>query len=1294
MSAAEPVELDTEAQEKAELETAEDLDDFCVDDLGDASQAASAVDFSAEVATLVSAIGIIDESGATPFIRGEYCANAVDRLEYLLRMEYAKNRRLRDEVDDDDKDNNELYNKCGEFMVFSKKLVPCFKGLMEEMIEAGMRSEHSQRLMDIAKCLVRMFCRFTFPLTADANNTTDLYISFSKYPRFLEFQHSAKKALIDNDILHQIIILMSSCGLELDPDDRSDEQMDALEVYLCLLRNILAIPNPANTENFLHDRCIRAFQEEKVMDIMVELTVNIAEEADKIKFLMMDIFFEYFRMEDASSMLSGIVRGASDSQQNTDSDLLAQYEREKAQKAYKRKRTRHNKWGGLSRVRLLDGTTRVQSLGTDKMANEDMRDRRQQARFRPIKERKKRVYLSDGIRKSLIYVADQLLAKSFASLINAMFEILSRKPEFELNDSTDCKKWFQLCSLFLEYHRVRSRQTAAKKAKADGVRFSTLKWYSPSSISCVMKEPLINFVVTRVETLFENRKFKHLGLDIWPKLEEALHVYKEIVRCVYSMMTYGIDAIKVSGCKLFAYIFEDHRGPQLISDMIREYKAHQQTKRCLAYCVEAVFYTLTMIERMQKEGNDVQIRTKKKRKKKKAAARLPREQLEEEGDGGYDADQSMVQVAGMDIADDYEDEDGDEDGEGEEYEFMTASLDFEAFLKSYAANKVVAQYMYLLRDYRSNSAKLNSYICTLLNKLAFSLPFAPLLFQLSYFQLFDEVLSDRSIANDAQFNVVRKLAQKVVREFFSRAKTNPVLFCEILFFKTPGAVDDINDPGSLHRQIAERAEQFERRKRRGQQRMNEDGEDSEEDSEEEYQGLDIDMTPWSEEEDTLLRNYYGTYSMQANVDQIMLDFLETELHSTRSIAQISHRLQQLGLRSRRRKNAKHSAPKKRVKPRELSSTERKSIIYHSVHRAIHVQRLQRHDDEKEAELKDGDEAAEDAQYAQDAQNRAALAWMKDKLMALRDLIISALPASVSALSDDVAIIPTEKAHFSFVQNLYAVDLLRKLGFLAPSRYTGTCWWRIPREFKTTDIGDMAQWMEEALALPIDADLKALGIGVGMGSAAHSERAAGHGAMASSHPRPSNVEEQAEVEVEAEDESEEEYEPREQRRMAEGGDGDEAEKKRKRKANKERKKRRRKEKKEKKESKKKRKSRKRKRPEADEEEEKGARKRRKLNLNTGDGDGDVEGDSFFDDVHSDSDRDREGEQKEKENTDTENRREMNSSAIKLKNLDLKGNEHSAPAAAADADADTDREEEELIVHKKKSKRRFVSDSESD
>ena len=85
--------------------------------------------------------------------------------------------------------------------------------------------------------------------------------------------------------------------------------------------------------------------------------------------------------------------------------------------------------------------------------------------------------------------------------------------------------------------------------------------------------------------------------------------------------------------------------------------------------------------------------------------------------------------------------------------------------------------------------------------------------------LFDEILNDKVMAKDKNFNIVRKFAQKIVREFFKRTESNPVLFSEILFFKTPHAVDDINVPGSVRQALAAKEEREKgARERRAQKR--------------------------------------------------------------------------------------------------------------------------------------------------------------------------------------------------------------------------------------------------------------------------------------------------------------------------------------------------------------------------------------------------------------------------------------------------------------------------------------------
>ena len=150
------------------------------------------------------------------------------------------------------------------------------------------------------------------------------------------------------------------------------------------------------------------------------------------------------------------------------------------------------------------------------------------------------------------------------------------------------------------------------------------------------------------------------------------------------MIQYGNDANKANGLQLFNYLFEDHRGPQLITDMIREYKAHQSTKLCLSYCIETVYYTITMIEYLQNGGNALKIKKKKKqRKKRQSRATANIEENVERAPEEEDEEKANVEIAGMEI------HDSDLEEEEDDMIFVEKNFDFDQFLKGYAANKVM-----------------------------------------------------------------------------------------------------------------------------------------------------------------------------------------------------------------------------------------------------------------------------------------------------------------------------------------------------------------------------------------------------------------------------------------------------------------------------------------------------------------------------------------------------------------------------------------------------------------------------
>merc|ERR1712154_432105 len=111
---------------------------------------------------------------------------------------------------------------------------------------------------------------------------------------------------------------------------------------------------------------------------------------------------------------------------------------------------------------------------------------------------------------------------------------------------------------------------------------------------------------------------------------------------------------------------------------------------------------------------------------------------------------------------------------------------------------------------------------------------------------------------------------------------------------------------------------------------------------------------------------------------------------------------------------------------------------------------------------------------EEKQNKMAFEWISDTLEELVNAIDDVLDVSSNLLLDDVAIIPVESNQFEFIENnKYLIGLLEKLGFIAPNKYLGTCWWRVPREFKTTDIRNMVELIKEAIKLPFNADLRTL-----------------------------------------------------------------------------------------------------------------------------------------------------------------------------------------------------------------------------
>ncbi|KAH9567681.1 hypothetical protein CY35_03G038000 [Sphagnum magellanicum] len=126
------------------------------------------------------------------------------------------------------------------------------------------------------------------------------------------------------------------------------------------------------------------------------------------------------------------------------------------------------------------------------------------------------------------------------------------------------------------------------------------------------------------------------------------------------------------------------------------------------------------------------------------------------------------------------------DSQDEEVEEVTCedSLDVFKYLRRFGDNMILHNYCWLLKNYAQNTAATNYYIIHMLQRICKDCLMEPMLYQLSVLQTFYEILSNQSIQQSEQHRFVVAFLTKVVRHLFQKLKKSPLLFVDLLFWKT------------------------------------------------------------------------------------------------------------------------------------------------------------------------------------------------------------------------------------------------------------------------------------------------------------------------------------------------------------------------------------------------------------------------------------------------------------------------------------------------------------------------------
>ncbi|KAI0507977.1 hypothetical protein KFK09_014107 [Dendrobium nobile] len=120
----------------------------------------------------------------------------------------------------------------------------------------------------------------------------------------------------------------------------------------------------------------------------------------------------------------------------------------------------------------------------------------------------------------------------------------------------------------------------------------------------------------------------------------------------------------------------------------------------------------------------------------------------------------------------------------EEPETSEVNFNISAMVSSFASNTIIHNLCWLLKHYKANSASTNHYILCMLSRFCEDLELSPMFYQLSLLTIFYDILAEQKIFKSREYMNIVNFLTKFIRKMFKMMKIQPLLFVEILFWKT------------------------------------------------------------------------------------------------------------------------------------------------------------------------------------------------------------------------------------------------------------------------------------------------------------------------------------------------------------------------------------------------------------------------------------------------------------------------------------------------------------------------------
>uniref|UniRef100_A0A665TTC1 Timeless circadian clock n=1 Tax=Echeneis naucrates TaxID=173247 RepID=A0A665TTC1_ECHNA len=413
-----------------------------------------------------------------------------------------------------------------------------------------------------------------------------------------------------------------------------------------------------------------------------------------------------------------------------------------------------------------------------------------------------------------------------------------------------------------------------------------------------------------------------------------------------------------------------------------------------------------------------------------------------------------------------EDDDDVAELEEEELESVQVSeteFNFLDFVKRFASPNIVRPYILLLKSYSKNTPHTNHCIARMLHRLAVDLKMDALLYQLSVFNLFNKILNDPAAA---AYKELVTFAKHVVNRFFSVAAKNNKAYVELLFWKNVRAVCDMTEgyKPDIVETLLQLLNNRNRTRRQVVTQLVHMGLVANA-KELKKQKIGTRIVLWTEDQEEELQMLFEEYR---DSDDVLGNILK-KLTAKRSRARVVDKLLSMGLVAERRELYKRRSRKSQGKSSGKGMSEEEFLAGLTQGSPDDsVGRDDEEDGENESEESEEEEEREESLNGQrrsqsmhstverkadvgNTVNALHQEGMSGPLLWLQNCLNrTANDREEDGLSQPVPLVPLTEANEDAMDNKSFQRLLRKLGMRAPANEQES-FWRIPAKISAADL---------------------------------------------------------------------------------------------------------------------------------------------------------------------------------------------------------------------------------------------------